>query len=449
MMFFHGFDIDYSTGIWYNDDETERFYKGDDIMPKLTIVFPSSYFSIHKVDEDLQAEYDVVIDTGLFDVVLFSYDKWFNEGVLVLDNEPEDFVRGAYRGWMMKPELYKRFYEQLADRKIRLVTDPAEYERFHIFPNVFRCFGEDTAKMLIYPDGSVDLDEVKRSFKRFMVKDYVKSVKGTDFPKFFESDVSQEEFDRQMEKFYKYRSSLYTGGICIKEYLELKHYGSRTNEWRVFYIDGEPASVSANSGQCSYSPMPPKELIEKYGSLGSPFYTVDYAELTDGSWKVIEAGDGQVSGLSDNQDYNAFFRSLSIALSETYLPDELPPPGTYIMCGDPYPDIEIEDVYEMVSGTDDEKTIALAVAILNNKTGIIADELDDYETDSDEYRRLDKQYDSAYDLYKKLTDKIIDILTDKGELPDTKGIHFLIEPFMNRNGFINGNGWWVHQDEEK
>ena len=82
-MFFHGFDIDYSTGIWYNDDETERFFKGDDIMPKLTIVFPSSYFSIHKVDEDLQAEYDAVIDTGLFDVVLFSYDKWFNEGALV------------------------------------------------------------------------------------------------------------------------------------------------------------------------------------------------------------------------------------------------------------------------------------------------------------------------------------------------------------------------------
>lgn len=32
------------------------------------IVFPSSFFDKNKVDEDLQAEYDAVITTGLFDV---------------------------------------------------------------------------------------------------------------------------------------------------------------------------------------------------------------------------------------------------------------------------------------------------------------------------------------------------------------------------------------------
>ena len=55
---------------------------------------------------------------------------------------------------------------------------------------------------------------------------------------------------------------------------------------------------------------PPKELIEKYQNLSSVFYTVDYAELEDGTWRVIEAGDGEVSGLSDGQDYEAFFRAL-------------------------------------------------------------------------------------------------------------------------------------------
>ncbi|MDE6909290.1 MAG: hypothetical protein K2P44_02280 [Lachnospiraceae bacterium] len=38
-----------------------------------TIVFPSSFFDTRKVDEDLQAEYDAVLETGLFDVVLFGY----------------------------------------------------------------------------------------------------------------------------------------------------------------------------------------------------------------------------------------------------------------------------------------------------------------------------------------------------------------------------------------
>jgi hypothetical protein len=37
---------------------------------------------------------------------------------------------------------------------------------------------------------------------------------------------------------------------------------------------------------------------------------VDFAELEDGSWTIIEAGDGSVSGLSENQDYASYFRAL-------------------------------------------------------------------------------------------------------------------------------------------
>ena len=143
-----------------------------------------------------------------------------------------------------------------------------------------------------------------------MVKDYVKSVKGTSFPKYFDASTTQQEFDEQMQKFYELRGNLYTGGICIKEYLSLKRYGDRTNEYRVFYINGEIATISRNSGQGTYAPLPPREMIEKYKSLGSPYYTLDYAELEDGTWRILEAGDGQVSGLSDQQDYHAYFRTL-------------------------------------------------------------------------------------------------------------------------------------------
>ncbi|MEO5297120.1 ATP-grasp domain-containing protein [Enterococcus cecorum] len=59
-----------------------------------------------------------------------------------------------------------------------------------------------------------------------------------------------------------------------------------------------------------FTTQPPRELVEKYQYLPSPFYTVDYAGLAGGSWIVIEAGDGQVSGLSDHQDRAAFMSSL-------------------------------------------------------------------------------------------------------------------------------------------
>ena len=142
------------------------------------------------------------------------------------------------------------------------------------FPEYLRIFDEhpelqeDTAKMLVYDDVSkVDLKEIKNTFNQFMIKDYVKSVKGTDFPKCISSDIDEDEFNRLIKKFLEYRGELYTGGICIKEYLDLKLYGDKTNEYRVFYMNHQIATVSRNSGQPCYTPEPPKEFIEKYRNL--------------------------------------------------------------------------------------------------------------------------------------------------------------------------------------
>lgn len=281
-----------------------------------TVLFPSDYFSDRKIDEELKAEYEAVIGTGLFEAVLFSYDKWFNEGKLVLNKKIGDLRGAVYRGWMMKPEVYADFYARLLSENIQLITSPEEYRRFHVFPEIYPELEEDTARMMIYPDvESIKLDEIKQSFTKFIVKDFVKSVKGTEFPEYFDSSVTESEFDKAMEIFFKYRGELYTGGICIKEYLDLKRYGSRTNEYRVFYAGGEIVSVTANSGQCAEVPPPPRELLEKYSKLDSPYYTIDYAELESGDWKIIEAGDGQVSGLPDMLDPVEYYRSLYRALN--------------------------------------------------------------------------------------------------------------------------------------
>jgi len=276
-----------------------------------TILFPSSFFDVHKVDEDLQTEYDAVQNTGLFDIVLFGYEKWFHQEKLVLTKEPAKTVNAVYRGWMMKPDLYEKFYDQLKEHGICLVTEPEMYTNMHVFPNVYKLVEDDTARMKVYPlHEKIDVERVKQEFPRFMVKDYVKSVKGTKFPKYFDHSVDQNSFNRWMEVFYQYRGDLLTGGICIKEFLDLKQYGDRTNEFRVFYINHEIATISRNSGQMQMTAKPPRELIEKYRNLSSIFYTVDFAELENGTWKIIEAGDGEVSGLSDGQDYEAFFRVL-------------------------------------------------------------------------------------------------------------------------------------------
>jgi hypothetical protein len=183
----------------------------------------------------------------------------------------------------------------------------------HLFPNVYEYIKEDTPKTLVYPEGcDVDLSHIKSCFKKFLIKDYVKSEKGTDFPTFFDNSISDDEFNRWLKIFKEYRANLFTGGFCIKEFVDLKKYGNCTNEWRVFYMNKNIVSVSKNSLQLDYVNNVPNELIEKYKNLPSPFYTVDYAELEDGTWKILEAGDGQVSGLSPNQDAESFFRTINI-----------------------------------------------------------------------------------------------------------------------------------------
>ncbi len=276
-----------------------------------TLLFPSSVFDKLQVDEDLKAEYDAALSTGLFKIILFSYEDWFHNGRIVIRNIPADMKPAIYRGWMMKPKQYENFYYGLREHNIKLVTEPEQYKLMHIFPNVYEYVKEDTAKMEVYPlHTQIDVEDLKKRFVRFMVKDFVKSVKGTEFPRYFDRSITQEEFDRWMEVFYKYRGGLLTGGICIKEFLDFKRYGDRTNEYRVFYANHEITTISRNSAQGIYAPLPPQDLIEKYRNLGSIYYTVDYAELEDGRWKVVEAGDGGVSGLSEFQDYEQYYRAL-------------------------------------------------------------------------------------------------------------------------------------------
>lgn len=279
-----------------------------------TVIFPSDYFNPEAVDPDYRQEYDAVLENEWLTPILFNYEAWFQNGKLSL-SELSDAVRGAvYRGWMMKPEQYGRFYEELRKQKVYLMTNPKEYSTLHMLPNIYEQLREDTARIMTFPlHAKIDVALLKKSFKRFMVKDYVKSVKGTEFPAYFDESITQDEFDRWMKVFYEYRGDLLTGGICVKEYLELKWYGGKTNEYRMFCANKKEISLEPNSCQGALTPKPPIELLEKYCFLDSPFYTVDFGELADGTWKIIETGDGGVSGLSDGQDARPFYRALRMA----------------------------------------------------------------------------------------------------------------------------------------
>ena len=85
--------------------------------------------------------------------------------------------------------------------------------------------------MLTFPLGTkVDIEKIRSQMSEFMIKDYVKSAKGTELPSRISSAISQQQLDEYLEIFYRYRGDLLTGGICIKEYVELKTFNGRHNE---------------------------------------------------------------------------------------------------------------------------------------------------------------------------------------------------------------------------
>ena len=174
---------------------------------------------------------------------------------------------------------------------------------------------------MVFPekDGQVriEADTVNRAFERFMIKDYVKSVKNTDFPIFIETPVTQEELDGYIQDFIRKRGSLFTGGIVLKEYVDLKKYEGTTNEWRQFvFMQGARLGLCRNSSQPQTVPEPPESYLSMRNTAVAPFYTVDYAELADGTWTIIEAGDGQVSGLAESDDPIRFYKAMASCLAQ-------------------------------------------------------------------------------------------------------------------------------------
>jgi hypothetical protein len=146
----------------------------------------------------------------------------------------------------------------------------------------------------------------------FFIKDYVKSIKTAEGVERIPKDIKYDDLCLKLHEFVKERGKLFTGGIVLKEFVELKKYGDNTNEWRVFYFNGEFLTYFQNSN-LKTKEHPPLRMIKDVGELidwKSNFFTVDFAQTEDGNWIVIETGDGQVSGLAEGKEllfYNAIF----------------------------------------------------------------------------------------------------------------------------------------------
>ena len=86
-------------------------------------------------------------------------------------------------------------------------------------------------------------------------------------------------------------------------------------EFRLFVLDGRIIFSTPYWEEGDYGDdqraFPPLDVFHPIAQkIQSRFFTMDVARRRDGTWNILELGDGQVAGLPARVDVKAFYRAL-------------------------------------------------------------------------------------------------------------------------------------------
>lgn len=119
----------------------------------------------------------------------------------------------------------------------------------------------------------------------------------------------------------------------------------------------------------------------------------------------------------------------------------------YVLCGEPLQGYSPDDINCLITDSMTEYEIAIIQAEVHNKIGNMMHELDSVE--GNEYDKLKKDFKAWENIDKKLFSMIVNILKKENETAGSNhvlsgiGTYYIVKPFMERNGYIDGSGWWV------
>ena len=125
------------------------------------------------------------------------------------------------------------------------------------------------------------------------------------------------------------------------------------------------------------------------------------------------------------------------------------PRNTLILTTEPFVGFMPTDLRAWIAEHSSDPDLAVALAEVHNHVGILGHELDDVDD-----HWLIYAYEAWWDVEKELYDLIIASMRRSNRRGETdynlsqSGLHWLVKPFMERNGFRDGTGWWVQTETE-
>ncbi|QDT99343.1 ATP-grasp domain-containing protein [Gimesia aquarii] len=286
----------------------------------ILIFFPHEPFSVSRVDSEFASEYEAAKTVG-FTTGFYDHDV-LEQGDLKTALKPlpfsENKQRLILRGWMIPGEIYTSLFEALQSKGYKPETTPEAYEEAHYIPHSYPHTKEQTSRCSwIYGDNVNAAWELYSEFSNSnaIIKDWVKSAKSRwNDGCFIPANTNEKRFREIYKVFREERGNLFNRGIVLREFMPIIEHGKDmrgmpiVEETRLFFWNG---SLIVPPKPSDPSPLDNCNQWEQIArKFKSPFITIDVAYLTDGTWKIVEVGDGGVSGLPLDLTPDRFYKCL-------------------------------------------------------------------------------------------------------------------------------------------
>lgn len=266
----------------------------------MLLLIPHDPLAPRRADDHFAAEARAARAAGL-DVRLVDHDGLIRgpAGASVLGRGDFDSDDVVYRGWMLRSEQYAALAAAVGARGGALRTTPQSYRRAHELPGWAATLAEWMPETVW--TSSVDLDEFEGCCRLLgsgpaVLRDYVKSMKHYWHEAVLVPDVADTATARAVAaRFLELRDDDVVGGLVLRRF---ERYSAP--EVRTWWVDGRCVLSGPHPdapGSAVALPVEPdvRDVGVRVAALGLPFVTVDLALRDDGSWRVVELGDGQVS----------------------------------------------------------------------------------------------------------------------------------------------------------
>jgi hypothetical protein len=239
---------------------------------------------------------------------------------------PRDAGPAWYRGWMIPSADYRALEEALAGLGTPLRTSAAQYRAAHELPSWYPVFEGVTPRSAWFaheplcpplPGAVARLAAALPGARAGIVKDYVKSAKHLWSTACHVPDLADRDaLERVVAAFLAEQAEFLAGGVVLREFEDFGGPDSsrdrgqdrdqdrgREPEARVWWLDGRPVLTTAHPDTPKSRPEPDlTEVAPRVRALPARFVSTDLARRRDGVWRVIEVGDGQVTGLPAGAD---------------------------------------------------------------------------------------------------------------------------------------------------